>query len=160
MSIDPISPYVEPIRKSVDVLLRPAAAFDLFARDISKWWPLRKPYSVFGDDAVTCGIEPFAGGELYEVSSKGERAVWGRVVEWTPGRRLTVTWYPGRTPETAQTVDVAFSATSEGTRVDLEHRDWQTLGSKVRETRRGYGPGWDEVLGQFVGYSRSLEAAR
>lgn len=153
MSVEDLSKYFEPLFKSVEVQVEPARAFTVFTKDIAKWWPLNKTYSVFGDRSQECGIEPFVGGEIYELSADGERTVWGRILVWEPGHRLCFSWYPGRTEETAQTVEVSFAAVAGGTRVDLEHRDWQTLGPKAPDVRRGYDGGWDEVLGRLLAYA-------
>jgi uncharacterized protein YndB with AHSA1/START domain len=151
--VQPIGPYLEPIRKSVEVPLAPEAAFRVFAETIGSWWPLGGRYSVFGDEAGECGIEPFVGGELYEISRQGERAIWGRVLDWRPGELLRFSWFPGRTEDTAQTVAVTFVATASGTRLDLEHLGWQTLGPQAASIREGYGPGWDAVLAAWVRYA-------
>jgi uncharacterized protein YndB with AHSA1/START domain len=153
MSVEPIKPFLEPIRKSVEVPLPPTAAFAVFTEDISRWWPLGKTYAVFGDDSSECGIQPFVGGEIFELSAKGERSVWGRVLAWDPGRLLRFSWFPGRSEDTAQTVEIVFNPVSAGTRVDLEHRDWQKLGERAAEVRSGYGAGWDEVLRHLVSFA-------
>jgi hypothetical protein len=160
MAVEPMAPYLEPIRKAVDVPLAPEDAFALFAERIAEWWPLGTAYSVFGTEAVACGIQPFVGGEIFEIGAHGRRAVWGVVRQWQPGKLLEFSWFPGRTAETAQTVRVAFTATDAGTRIDLEHRDWQTLGDRAKDVREGYGPGWDEVLGHMVGFAVSHAGSR
>ena len=155
MSIEPIQPYLEPIHKSVEVPIPPDRAFAVFTDDISRWWPLGKTYAIFGEDSSECGIEPFVGGQIFEISAKGERCVWGRVLAWEPGQLLRFSWFPGRTEETAQTVEILFSPIPNGTRVNLEHRDWQTLGERAKDIRTGYGTGWDEVLGRMVEFART-----
>jgi uncharacterized protein YndB with AHSA1/START domain len=153
MSVEPIKPFLEPIRKSVDVPLPPEAAFTVFTQDISRWWPVGKKYAVFGDESSECGIQPFVGGDIFELSTRGERCVWGRVLAWDPGRLLRFSWFPGRSHDTAQTVEISFSPVSAGTRIDLEHRDWQTLGDRAADVRSGYGAGWDEVLRLLVSFA-------
>lgn len=141
-------PYLEPLRKSVSVPCSAADAFALFAGRIADWWPLAS-YSVYGSGARSCGVEPRVGGELFEVGPEGKRAIWGRVTRWDPPRMLAFTWFPGRTEDTAQTVEVRFIEGKKGTRVELEHRDWQTLPAGAEEIRRGYDGGWDAVLGRY-----------
>jgi uncharacterized protein YndB with AHSA1/START domain len=153
MAVEPLAPYLEPIRKSILVPLEPGAAFRLFTQEFGRWWPLGDRYCVFGARSRACGIEPRVGGEIFEQSTDGERATWGRILRWEPGRSLVFSWFPGRTEETAQTVEILFTATTDGTRVDLEHRDWQTLGPRAPEVRSGYGVGWDEVLRHLERYA-------
>jgi hypothetical protein len=47
---------------------------------------------------------------------------------------------------------VTFVATASGTRLDLEHLGWQTLGPQAASIREGYGPGWDAVLATWLRY--------
>ena len=78
-----------PIIKSIHVALPPARAFALFTRDIQRWWPLAT-HSVFGADAVTCGIEEHVGGQIYEADAAGRRSIWGTVTRWEPA--VTSPW--------------------------------------------------------------------
>ena len=146
MTVEPIAPYLEPLRKSVTVSLAPPAAFSLFTDGIARWWPLHK-YSICAERATTCVVEPRVGGHIYEVRDDGARFPWGEILAWEPPQRFVMTWYPGRTPETRQEVEVRFLAAGTGTRVELEHRDWQRLGEAATATRDGYAGGWDDVLG-------------
>jgi uncharacterized protein YndB with AHSA1/START domain len=148
VSVEPIAPFVEPVRKSVTVGCAQAEAFDLFTRQIGRWWPLRAGFSISGERASTCVIEGRQGGAVYEVRDDGERFPWGTVESWEPPRRVVLRWHPGRAPDTAQEVEVTFSADGTATRVDLVHRNWQRLGSEAGATRARYENGWERVLGQ------------
>jgi len=160
MSVESIVPYLEPVRKSVTVQGSPAAAFELFTSRFGEWWPLTSSYSVFGDAASECGMEPVQGGEIFEVSRDGRRCTWGRIVAWEPPGRLEFTWYPGRDQDTAQTVEITFSGVEGGlTRVDLEHRGWQRLGLDAARTRAGYDTGWDVVLRRWADFAGVQTAA-
>jgi len=136
------APPIEPVRKQVVVSRPPAEAFEIFTARIGAWWPLRPRHSVFQDQSQTCVIEPRVGGLVYELSTRGERSVWGTVVAWEPPRRFVMSWHPGRGPETAQEVEVHFVAVPEGTRVELEHRGWETLADEALKTRENYEKGW------------------
>ncbi|HUF48943.1 MAG TPA: SRPBCC domain-containing protein [Vicinamibacterales bacterium] len=153
MSVDSILPYLEPLRQSVTVPGSPADVFDLFTARFGDWWPLSPPFAVFGDETRSCGLEPRAGGDLFEVSRTGERCTWGRVTVWEPPGRLAFTWHPGRGEDIAQVVDVRFIADGPATRVDLEHRDWQRLGARAEVVRPGYEQGWIVVLGRFADFT-------
>jgi uncharacterized protein YndB with AHSA1/START domain len=144
-SVESIVPYLEPIRRSVTVPGPPARAFAIFTGEIHVWWP-RAQYSIHQGESATCGIEPRRGGEVYEVAKDGQRCVWGSVLEWDPPHRLVLSWHPGREPETAQEVELRFVAVPEGTRVELEHRDWAKFGAQAAEGRGGYAEGWAFVL--------------
>jgi uncharacterized protein YndB with AHSA1/START domain len=140
---------IEPVRKELKVRLTKEAAFKLFTAEIGTWWPLPS-HSVGGDDAQTCYFEGRAGGRIYEVMSDGREAEWGRVVTWEPYDRVVFTWYPGRTPVSAQEVTVTFSDFPGGTRVELVHVGWEIRGADAQTDRDGYDMGWDFVLSNYV----------
>lgn len=149
MTIEPLAPYLEPLRKSLTLGLPPGQAFELFTAGLGRWWPLRT-HSVFQERAATCGLEPRVGGALFEQRDDGERSLWGTVLVWEPPRRFVVSWHPGREADTAQELEVRFLAEGAGTRVELEHRGWQSLGAEASESRSGYDRGWDGVLARYV----------
>ena len=147
MSVEPIAPYLEPVRKSVTVPLAPAEAFELFTARIASWWPLGERFSISGTRATTCAIEPRIGGAVYEVRDDGERLPWGKVLEWEPPRRVVLSWHPGKSPDVAQQVEVTFVSAGRSTRVELVHRGWQKLGDEAEKVRASYEGGWETVFG-------------
>ncbi len=112
-----------PIRQSVHVDCPIEDAFRLFVERIAEWWPLAS-YSLTGEDAESCEIEPWEGGKVFELTRSGEEREWGSVIAWDPPRRLEFTWYPG-------TVDVSFQVEADGTRVTLIHTGWQLAGAQA-----------------------------
>jgi len=137
------------VRKSILVDAPVEQAFRVFTEGIATWWPLRT-HSVAEERAETAVFEGGVGGRLYERTSDGKEHEWGRVLEWDPPRRIVYAWYPGRGDETSQEVEMHFTPTGEGTRVDLEHRGWERLGERGPEQRSNYDTGWDYVLGLYV----------
>lgn len=121
-------------------------SFQIFTAGIARWWPLASN-SVFRDDAVMCVFEARAGGRIYERNKAGGEALWGTVLISEPGHRVVCAWHPGRSPTTAQELRILFVASQGGTRVELEHVGWETLGARAEETRALYDSGWDDVLG-------------
>jgi uncharacterized protein YndB with AHSA1/START domain len=146
MSVERVDVDAAPLRLTVTVERPPLEAFHVFTAGMARWWPLRT-HSVCRAHAVSCVIEPRAGGAVYEVQDDGQRHAWGRVLEWEPPQRLVLTWHPGRPAAVAQEVEVRFSAEGTGTRVDLEHRGWARLGAFGAEARKSYDGGWRTVLG-------------
>lgn len=141
---------VAPVVKSVAVALPPESAFRLFTDDATQWWPL-PTHSVFGDDAATCHLEGYAGGRFYEVHRDGvQQSEWGRVLTWEPPQRVVFSFYPGRSPLTAQEVEVFFQPEGAGTRVTLTHRGWEQLDERGEKMRANYDEGWDFVLGHYL----------
>jgi uncharacterized protein YndB with AHSA1/START domain len=134
------------IRKSIDVAVAPAQAFELFTERASTWWPFAT-HSVAGDAAVTAVFEPRVGGRVYERATDGAEHDWGEITVWEPPHRFALAWTVD--PSCAGTeVEVRFAAAgSTGTRVELEHRGWRDA---ARGLVDGYGSGWEVVLRAFA----------
>jgi uncharacterized protein YndB with AHSA1/START domain len=140
---------IEPVRRSVGVRCSPVEAFRLFTDGIDTWWPLAT-HSVGQAKAVGCVFEGRDGGRIYETLEDGTLHLWGTVTAWEPPSRLVFSWHPGRDASTAQEVELRFLDDGGGTRVELEHRGWETLGARAGEVRDGYDSGWVPVLSRYV----------
>jgi uncharacterized protein YndB with AHSA1/START domain len=155
---------ITPIVKSVLVNCAPNDAFRYFTNDLAQWWPLAGFSCIWGltkgaEAPETCAIEARKGGRLYERGKNGEEHDWGMVTVWEPPSRLAFTWYPGRDPETAQTVEVTFTAESGKTLVQLTHSGWEALGDKALETHKEYTGGWDKVFVKEFGEYANKQSA-
>jgi uncharacterized protein YndB with AHSA1/START domain len=137
------------IRKSVEVAVPTDTAFRVFTERAGSWWPLATK-SVGQEEAVDLIFEPEVEGRVYERLRSGDEHAWGRILAWEPPHRLVFTWHPGREPETGQEVEVRFTPSGAGTRLDLEHRGWDRLVATADEIPEHYDSGWDEVLARFV----------
>lgn len=152
----PAAPSFPPILKTVRVKATPDRAFRRFTEEMASWWPLRS-HSVGRSEAIAVSMEPRVGGRIVEQMRDGREAVWGTVTAWDPPRRVSFTWHPGRTPDTAQDVEVRFTPERSGTLVELEHRGFERLGPALgRKARRGYPIGWQYVLGLYAEHSGTL----
>ena len=68
-----------------------------------------------------------------------------------PPHRVAFSWHPGDEPATASSVEVRFAPVDGNrTRVELEHRGFERLGTMARRARRGYPIGWAYVLGLYA----------
>lgn len=134
-----------PVVKTIQVRLDAADAFDLFTRQMDRWWPLAR-FSCGGATAQSIEMELRVGGTVGERTRDGTFHVWGTLTAWEPPRRSALTWQPGQAPETATRLEVAFTPVAAGgTEVRLVHDGWRDAG------RRGsYAEGWDAVLACFV----------
>ncbi len=141
---------IEPVRKSRIVPLEPAEAFDLFTARMETWWPMLT-HSITEDEASGVRFDQHVGGHIVELGPDGIEHRWADVIAWDPPERFVVAWHPSLEPEAATILEVRFQAVAEGgTRVDLEHRAWEELGSERGPTvRNGYDRGWDVVLAPF-----------
>ncbi|MEU6206983.1 SRPBCC family protein [Micromonospora musae] len=131
-------------------------AFAVFAGALTDWWV--REYTWSGPEALSeLGMEPWAGGMLYEIGPYGFRADWGRVLTWDPPRRLVFTWQigpdrvPVPDPARASEVEVVFlTETPEQTRVELEHRHFDRHGEAAEGYRQALTAGWHELLSRYV----------
>lgn len=144
-------PTLAPVEKSVEVALSIEAAFKLFTEGIGSWWPLDERFSISGPDGVkSCTLEGRVGGRIFETDKDGGEHMWGTVQAFEPPTFLAASWHPGRASEFATYYEVRFTATENGTRVDLIHTGWEAVGEGAAESRAGYDNGWNTVLGEFV----------
>lgn len=137
-----------PIELDALVPCGPGAAFDYFTRDIGRWWPLSR-YSCSESRAAGVAFEACEGGKLIETDVDGRQYVWGTVSIWQPGRRIELSWHPGKSPDNALTLTIMFDAAGDTTRVRLVHSGWERLGDSAGEARASYANGWPTVLGQL-----------
>ena len=146
-----------PIRKSVTVPLAPDAAFDLFTAGLDRWWP-KDTHSLSGSAAARVRVEPREGGQVIEVKPDGTEAPWARVTRWEPGARLGLAWHVGRDEAEHTDLEVTFTATGDGTRVDLEHAGFERLDGATA-LKANYTSGWDHVLGSCYAGACALTGA-
>jgi uncharacterized protein YndB with AHSA1/START domain len=141
---------LEPIRQSVRVRRPIESAFELFTRDIGRWWPV-ETHNLRGD-VVEVVFEGRTGGRIYERARDGVTTDWGQVLAWEPPRRVVFTWEATARRGAATEIEVRFSDVAAGaTLVEVEHRGWERMGVPVgAETRSGYLQGWPGVLGLFA----------
>src|SRR5262249_47262836 len=133
------------VKKSVHVKRSVEDAFRIFVEEIRKWWPNKDgKYTYGGERAQDVFLEARVGGRFYERFKDGEEFVIGRVVACDRPRRILFTW--GARGEATTEVEVKFVPEGNGTRVDLEHRGIEKMGSMAH----GFDRGWDDVLAHFV----------
>ena len=138
---------VPPVVKSVSLRAAPARAFDFFARDMTRWWPLAQFHT--GPDPVDCAIEPQVGGRVFERAADGRETVWGTVLAYDPPQRLAFSWtIGGLSAEQAQLIELSFAPEGQGTRVVLTHSGWEKLGdaAKAAALRERYDRGWATLI--------------
>ena len=140
---------IEVVRKVVTVDCAVEEAFRVFTADALSWWPV-ETHSIH-ETVREIVFEPEAGGEVYEVSTNGEKGHWATVVEWDPPARLVLAWNILERPGEETEVEVRFSSEGSATRVELEHRGWEAVAEGGAEKRASYDTGWDVVLGRFAG---------
>lgn len=139
---------IAPIRKTIDVTCDPETAFSIFTEKIADWWPLEANSisAMSGKPARSLTLEPRVGGQVYETTAEGKREDWARVTAFEPGRRLALAWHVMSPPDKATDVEIVFSPSDGGTRVDLTHAGWEILEDGAADSRNGYDSGWVRVF--------------
>lgn len=144
------------VRKHVFVRSSVERAFEVFTRDIGRWWPLAT-HHIGKADAATAVLEPFAGGRWFERGVDGSECDWGKVLAFEPPRRVVLGWEISadwKHDSAIQTeVEVRFSDAGErGTRVDLEHRLLRSYGPRAEEMQKIFDSkgGWESLLEGFA----------
>ncbi len=139
-----------PIVKTLDVPLTPQDAFDLFTKQIGRWWPVDSHSISAGSGTLPqdLTLEPKQGGKIIETDTKGDPHPWGHITHWSEGARVDINWYVGRDVSQATQISVTFTPIDTGTRVDLTHSGFAAHGETARASHDSYDMGWDHVLGQ------------
>ncbi len=139
---------IEAVRKVVTVDCPVEEAFRVFTAEATSWWPMAT-HSVGGEEVREVVFEEREGGAVYELTAAGERSQWATVVSWEPPERLVLAWNILEREAIPTEVEVRFLPEGPGTRVELEHRGWETIAEDAEEKRSNYDKGWGQVLGAY-----------
>lgn len=140
---------IEPIRLSFEVACPAEHAFATWTERTSTWWPAS--HTVSTQDGLTVTFEPRVGGRIYERTPEGEEHDWGEILAWEPPRRLVYLWHLRADRADATEVEISFRALErERTRVDIEHRGWERLGTAGEDRRDANRAGWGGLLPHFI----------
>ena len=140
---------IAPLVKEVFVAAPVERAWTVFTDEIGMWWPVAT-HSIEPERVEEIRFEGRVGGRVVERWEDGTEWSWGEVEVWEPPRRVRFSWHPSRQPAAATEVEVTFSSAAGGTRVTLEHRNWELLGPTAAAVRDQYDGGWDFVLGRYA----------
>jgi hypothetical protein len=140
---------IEPLRFAFEVACLPEDAFDLWTRRTSSWWP--RSHTVTGERGLQVVFEGRAGGRIFERTPAGREVEWGEITVWDPPRRLCYLWYIRTDRADATEVEIRFNGSGvEQTRVEIEHRGWERLGTRGRGWRDTNRAGWNGVLPDYL----------
>ena len=144
---------IEPIRKQIRVERSPDEAFKIWTEGLASWWPF-VGHSI-GDERTTGAVfEPRVGGRVVEVWDDGSEHRWAEVLVFEPPHRFVLAWQPNPNRPAPTEVEVRFIADGTGTRVELEHREWDRLGEEGLEARESYNGGWVHTLERYAEATR------
>jgi uncharacterized protein YndB with AHSA1/START domain len=141
---------IAPVNKVIMVKASQAKSFDVFTNGIDRWWP--KTHGIGNAPVVSNVIEPHKGGRWYSTHEDGSEAVIGHMRVWEPparivfGWEINAMWKPDAT--VGSEVEVRFVAVDANTtRVEVEHRDFESLGQEGgKQMRDQLDGGWPGIL--------------
>jgi uncharacterized protein YndB with AHSA1/START domain len=144
---------IAPVRKSIRVNASQAHAFDVFTAGLERWWPL--DHGIGKTPRKAAVMETRLGGHWYELAEDGTRTNVGKIIVWEPPKRFVMTWDINSRwqPDTTigSEVEVRFIPDGAGaTRVELEHRKFEQMGTEAGESmRKDVDGGWPRLLETF-----------
>lgn len=151
-------------RVSARVGVPPADAFEVFTREIDRWWRRGAKFRQAGAASGFVHLEPKVGGRLFESIDRDDGPpsvfVVGEVKVFEPPARLLFTWRNATfAPHEVTEVEVTFAPATGGTAtlVTVEHRGWAALppdhpakhGQDPRAFAGGLGRWWGDLLASF-----------
>ena len=138
-----------PLSMSFDVACSAEHAFTVWTSKIGTWWPT--DHTVTGHDGLKVVMESGVGGRIYECTPDGAEYDWGEVTVWAPPTRLSYLWHLRRDRSDATEVEIRFLAQGTGaTRIEIEHRGWERLGTAGDQWRDQNRAGWETLLPHFL----------
>jgi uncharacterized protein YndB with AHSA1/START domain len=150
---------IAPVRKSIRVNASQAHAFDVFTAGLERWWPL--DHGIGKTPRKAAVMETRLGGHWYELAEDGTRTNVGKIIVWEPPKRFVMTWDINSRwqPDTTigSEVEVRFIPDGAGaTRVELEHRKFEQMGTEAGESmRKDVDGGWPRLLETFKQHAES-----
>jgi hypothetical protein len=150
---------IEPLRMSFVIDCPVDHAFRVWTARTSRWWPVT--HTVTAETGLEVVFEAGPGGRIFERTQAGMEVDWGEITVWEPPRRLGYLWHIRTDRADATEVDIAFSDQGDATtRVDIEHRGWERLGSRGPGWRDANQSGWDGVLPHYVAACSRASSSR
>jgi uncharacterized protein YndB with AHSA1/START domain len=146
-----------PLRMTFDVACSVEHAFTVWTSGIGAWWP--PAHTVTGQADLVVVLQGGVGGRIYERTPEGVEHDWGEVTVWKPPTRLVYLWHLRRDRADATEVEIRFLAQGDtATRVEIEHRGWEHLGTAGQQWRDQNMAGWQALLPHFLAAAVNGEA--
>jgi hypothetical protein len=137
------------VDRAVDVPLAPTEAFELFTREMRRWWPF-VGHSCSDSAQAQVVFEPWVGGAVTEHGPDGSTYPWGTLTAWDPPRGFAMLWHPGLPTDQATQLEVRFTPSASGCRVRVIHGGWEARGADAPDKRDQYDHGWPVVLARLA----------
>jgi Activator of Hsp90 ATPase homolog 1-like protein len=113
---------------SLRIAATPERAFEVFTREIHRWWRQNDLFRFTPRSPGKLAFEPHEGGRFTETLADGKVFEIGKITVWEPGVRLSFSWRQATfRPDQMTHVDIRFEPAGAGTRITVEHRGWDTV---------------------------------
>jgi hypothetical protein len=146
---------IEPLRMGFDVRCPAEHAFELWTQSPSSWWPI--DHTVTAEPGLQVVFEGRVGGRIFERTPSGREVEWGEITVWEPPLRLCYRWYIRADRSDATEVEIRFNhRAADHTRVEIEHRGWERLGTRGPGWRDANQSGWNGVLPAYIAVCSSV----
>ena len=152
---------IQPVRVSVSVGVDQKRAFEVFAHEMTSWWPASHHIGEAPIQDIV--IEPFVGGRWYTKHTDGSETETGVVTAYDPPHGFTVTWQIGADwayhDDLVTNIDVRFTPADDGrTLVELVHSDLEAYGADAARMYETFEAP-DAWGGMLVHYGEVAEAS-
>lgn len=157
MTSQAADPAYAPVLKSVTVKANVERAFKVFTEGFDSWWP--RSHHIGSAPMRRAIMECRKDGRCYSEQVDGAECDWGRILIWEPPVRFVMAWlinaewkYESDLTKTSE-VEVRFAPAGEGlTRIELEHRHFERMGSGGESMRKGVEApmGWTDLLRLYI----------
>lgn len=139
---------IEPLRLSFDVACSADHAFMVWTSGIGTWWPADHTATGEVESVV---LETAPGGRIFERTADGAEHDWGEITLWEPPTRFGYLWHLRRDRADATEVEINFVPQgADSTKIEIEHRGWERLGTGGEDWRDRNRAGWDTLLPHYV----------
>jgi uncharacterized protein YndB with AHSA1/START domain len=146
---------IDAVRKELMINASQRRAFQVFTEQLDLWWP--RSHHIGKSEMKTAVLETKEGGRWYEIGVDGAECNWGKVLIWSPPRKLVLAWQITAEwqydPNFVAEVEVNFIEQGPNlTRFTLEHRDIEKFGVKAPEIWSAFDSegGWTGMLKSFA----------
>ncbi|HEY3779847.1 MAG TPA: SRPBCC family protein [Fimbriimonadaceae bacterium] len=151
------------ILKDIVVKVPQDFAFNIFANNMTKWWP--EDHHIGATDFEEVVLEPKAGGRWFEKGKDGVECDWGKVLAYEPFDRVLLAWQLDENfvfnAALHTEVEILFHTLGpEETRVTLEHRKLENYGEAGAKMQRMFDAdnAWISGLKLFAAYVESVKS--
>jgi uncharacterized protein YndB with AHSA1/START domain len=136
---------------TVFVGVPPEIAFDIFTREVDRWWKQGPKFRIGGRRPGVLTFEGGVGGRLFE--TVGTRTFQtGAITAWEPPARLEFEWRGVNfKPHEKTVVEVRFAPLRDGTNVTVQHRGWSALPSDHPARHGLVGAEFSRMIGMWWG---------